>query len=311
MLIATKNNAENKGVWYAVGAYLIWGFFPLYWELLNQVPVLQVLGHRIFWSFLFLFGLILVTRQGEAFKNIALNWRFVGIYSLAAILIAIHWLTFVWAVGAGFVVEISLGYFINPLLSVLLGVVIMRERLRALQWIPIGIAALGVIYLTFEYGALPWVSLTLATSFGIYGLVKKIAPLRSIPGLAIESGILFLPAFGFLLFSELQGQGAFLHMNLASNLLLAGAGLVTTIPLLLFSSAAQSVPLTTIGVLQYIEPTMQFLLGVLIFREPFSLARLAGFVIVWAAIIIYVIEGLYAHQRLRHPVIVENRLDQF
>ncbi len=292
----------NKGIWYAIGAYITWGLFPVYWELLNRVPALQLLSHRIFWSFLFLFGWILATRQWKAFRNIALNRRVLGIYSIAAILIAIHWLTFVWAVGAGFIVETSLGYFINPLLSVLLGVVFMRERLRPLQWIPIGLAALGVLYLSFGYGSLPWIALTLAFSFGFYGLVKKIAPLSSMPGLTIETGILFLPAFGFLIYSELAGQGAFLHISFAINLMLFGAGLVTTIPLLMFSSAAQIVPLTTIGMLQYFEPTLQFILGVLIFREPLSLDRLVGFAIVWVAIILFAFEGMFVHRRQRLPV---------
>jgi chloramphenicol-sensitive protein RarD len=286
----------NKGSWYALGAYIFWGLFPLYWKALAGVAPLQLLGHRIFWSFLLLFGIVLVARQGKVFRA-ALNRRVVLIYTVAAILIAINWLTYVWAVGAGFIVETSLGYFINPLLSVLLGVIFLRERLRPLQWLPIGLAAAGVFYLTFAYGALPWVALTLAISFGFYGLVKKTAPLGSLHGLTLETGILFLPALGFLIYSEFSGTGAFLHSSPLIDLMMFGAGLVTVIPLLLFASAAQRIPLTMIGVLQYINPTMQFLLGVVVFREPFDHHRLIGFGIVWVALILFGLEGFLVRQK--------------
>ena len=288
----------NKGIWYALGAYVFWGLFPIYWKILAGVPALQLLGHRIFWSFLLLFGIILIARQGKIFRA-ALNWRVLLIYAVAAILIAINWLTYVWAVGAGFIVETSLGYFINPLLSVLLGVIFLRERLRPLQWLPLGLAAVGVLYLTFAYGVLPWVALTLAVSFSFYGLVKKTAPLGSLHGLTLETGILFLPALGFLLFSEFSGTGAFLHSPTLIDLMLVGAGLVTVFPLLLFASAAQRISLTMIGILQYINPTMQFLLGVLIFKEPFDHHRLIGFGVVWVALILFGLEGFLAGRRPR------------
>ncbi len=288
----------NKGIWYALGAYIFWGLFPIYWKLLAGVPALQLLGHRIFWSFLLLFGIILIASQAKELRA-ALNLRVLLIYSVAAILISINWLTYVWAVGAGFIVETSLGYFINPLLSVLLGVIFLRERLRPLQWLPIGLAAAGVLYLTFAYGALPWVALTLAVSFSFYGLVKKTAPLGSLHGLTLETGILFLPALGFLLYYEFSGTGAFLHSTTLVNLMLVGAGLVTVVPLLLFASAAQRIPLTMIGVLQYINPTMQFLLGVLVFKEPFDHHRLIGFGVVWAALILFGVEGILAQRKSR------------
>jgi chloramphenicol-sensitive protein RarD len=288
----------KKGIWYALGAYIFWGLFPIYWKLLAGVPALQLLGHRIFWSFLLLFGVIMISRQGREFRA-TLNLRVVIIYSVAAVLIAINWLTYVWAVGAGFIVETSLGYFINPLLSVFLGVIILRERLRPLQWLPIGLATVGVLYLTFAYGALPWVALTLAFSFGFYGLVKKTAPLGSLQGLTLETGILFIPALIFLVYSEISGAGAFLHSTVLVNLMLVGAGLITIIPLLLFASSAQRIPLTLIGVLQYINPTMQFLLGVFIFKEPFDHRRLIGFGIVWVALILFGLEGFLAQRKSR------------
>ena len=285
----------KKGILYALGAYITWGFFPFYWKLLAGVPALQLLGHRILWSFITLIAILLIARQWKTIQK-ALNRRVLTIYSVAAVLIAINWLTYVWAVGQGFIIETSLGYFINPLLSVLLGVIFLRERLRPLQWLPIGLATLGVLYLTFAYGSLPWVALTLAVSFGFYGLVKKNAPLDSLPGLTMETGILFLPALGFLLYSEFSGTGAFLHITPLLNLMLLGAGPVTILPLLLFASAAKRIPLTMIGVLQYVNPTIQFLLGTFVYKEPFDHHRLIGFGIVWLALILFALEGF-----LRRP----------
>jgi chloramphenicol-sensitive protein RarD len=288
----------KKGIWYALGAYITWGLFPIYWRLLAGIPALQLLGHRIFWSFLLLFGIVLVARQVKVFHS-SLNRRVVLIYSVAAVLIAINWLTYVWAVGAGFIVETSLGYFINPLLVVLLGVIFLRERLRPLQWLPIGLATAGVLYLTFAYGSLPWVALTLAFSFGFYGLVKKTAPLGALHGLTLETGILIVPALGFLLYSEFTGTGAFMHSSPLQDVMLVGAGLVTVVPLLMFASAVQRIPLTLIGVLQYVNPTMQFLLGVLIYKEPFDHRRLIGFSVVWVALILYGLEGYLAQRKLK------------
>ena len=285
----------KKGILYALGAYITWGFFPFYWKLLAGVPALQLLVHRILWSFITLIAILLIARQWKTIQK-ALNRRVLTIYSVAAVLIAINWLTYVWAVGQGFIIETSLGYFINPLLSVLLGVIFLRERLRPLQWLPIGLATLGVLYLTFAYGSLPWVALTLAVSFGFYGLVKKNAPLDSLPGLTMETGILFLPALGFLLYSEFSGTSAFLHTTPLLNLMLLGAGLVTIVPLLMFASAAKRIPLTMIGVLQYVNPTIQFLLGTFVYKEPFDHHRLIGFGIVWLALILFVLEGF-----LRRP----------
>jgi len=288
----------NKGIWYALGAYVTWGLFPVYWKILAGIPALQLLGHRIFWSFLLLSGIVLAGQQGRTFLA-SLNRRVIFIYFVAAVLIAINWLTYVWAVGVGLIVETSLGYFINPLLSVLLGVVFLRERLRPLQWVPIGMAAAGVLYLTFAYGSFPWVALTLAVSFGFYGLVKKTAPLGALNGLTLETGILFLPALGYLLTAEFNGTGAFLNSTALTNLMLVGAGLVTVAPLLMFASAVQRIPLTIIGLLQYINPTMQFLLGVLIFKEPFNHRRLIGFSVVWFALILFGVEGLLTQRKSR------------
>jgi len=208
---------------------------------------------------------------------------------------------YVWAVNADYIVETSLGYFINPLLSMLMGVIFLHERLRIAQWIPVGLAAIGVGYLTFVYGRLPWIALVLAFSFATYGLIKKLAPLGSLYGLTLETGILFLPALIYLIFTEVNGTGAFLHDTTPVNILLVGAGVVTTIPLLMFASAAQRIPLTMIGVLQYIAPTIQFALGVFLYKEPFDHAHLVGFSIVWVALVIFWVENYLAHRMPVEP----------
>lgn len=287
----------NKGILYGIGAYLLWGIFPIYWKWLHTVPAIQVISHRIIWSFVLLAVILFVTRQWKAFRSAAFSRRVVLIYLASAILLSINWLTYVWAVNAGFVIETSLGYFINPLISVLLGVIFLREKLRTWQWVPIGLAAIGVVYVAVSYGQFPWIALTLAFSFGIYGLVKKVAPLGSLYGLTLETGLLFLPAVGFLVYMQTIGQGAFLQGGFIKDMLMVGAGVVTTIPLLMFASAAQLIPLSTVGVLQYITPTMMFLLGVLVYHEPFNRSHLIGFCIVWLALILFWGEGWLASRR--------------
>jgi chloramphenicol-sensitive protein RarD len=199
--------------------------------------------------------------------------------------------------------DTSLGYFINPLVSVAMGVVLLRERLRPAQWLPIGLAACGVIYLTVLYGSLPWIALSLALTFGTYGLLKKIAPLGSLYGLTLETAILFVPALGYLVYVEIQGEAVFGHAGLGANVLLGLAGLITAVPLLLFGSAARSIPLSLLGFLQYLAPSGQFLLGVLLYHEPFDVSRMIGFVMIWIALAIYTLEGLLAGRKpaLRLP----------
>jgi chloramphenicol-sensitive protein RarD len=293
----------NKGIWYGIGAYALWGFFPIYWKFLHHVPALQVIGHRIGWSFILLIVFILLTKQWQDFRSAALgSSRIIGIYSIASALLTVNWLVYVWGVNAGFIVETSLGYFINPLLSVLLGVVFLRERLRLAQWVPVVIAAFGVVYLTFVYGRLPWIALSLAFTFGFYGFVKKLAPLGSLYGLTLETGIVFPLALVYLALVESNGAAAFLHDDALTNVFLVGAGLVTTIPLLMFASAAKQIPLTIVGLLQYIAPTLQFLIGVFIYREPFDRAHLIGFAIVWVALIIFWVENYLASRVPVEPI---------
>lgn len=287
----------KQGIWYGMAAYAMWGFFPIYWKLLSQVPALQLLGHRISWSFLLLLAFIFITRQWREFRSVAFQPKTPGIYAVAGVLLSLNWLIYVWGVNAGFIVETSLGYFINPLLSVLFGVFFLREKLRPIQWLPVIIAAIGVTYLTITYGRPPWIALSLAVTFGLYGLVKKLSPLGSVFGLTLETGIVFPVALVYLVFVEFQHTAGFLHDGLSIDLLLIGAGVVTTIPLLMFASAAKEIPLNMIGVLQYFAPTIQFLIGIFIYREPFDSTRFVGFAIVWLALIIFWVENVLAHRR--------------
>jgi chloramphenicol-sensitive protein RarD len=286
----------NKGIWYAIGAYASWGLFPLYWKLLHHVPALQLIGHRIVWSFLALIVIILFIRQWTGFHSTVFAWSVLRVYCFAAVLIGINWLTYVWAVNAGHIVETSLGYFINPLLSVSMGVLFLHEHLRPRQWISIGLAATGVLFLAIVHGSIPWIALTLAFSFAFYGLVKKTAPLGSLYGLTLETGILLLPALFYLFISDLNGTGAFLRTGITADILLAGAGIVTTVPLLMFASAARRIPLSLIGVLQYISPTLQFLIGVFIYHESFTFIQFIGYAIVWFALILFGMDSFFAYR---------------
>jgi chloramphenicol-sensitive protein RarD len=292
----------NKGVLNGIAAYAMWGFFPIYWKLLHNVPALQVIGHRIGWSFILLTVYILLARKWQDFRSVAFRPRTIGLYSIAAVLLSFNWLIYVWGVNAGLIVETSLGYFINPLLSVLLGVVFLRERLRPQQWIPVGLAAAGVIYLTIVYGRPPWIALSLAFTFGFYGFVKKLSPLGSLYGLTLETGIVFPVALVYIVFVAVGGSGMFLQSGAITDLLLIGAGAVTTIPLLMFASAAKQIPLTVVGLLQYIAPTLQFLIGVFVYREPFALSHLIGFGIVWLALIIFAAESYFANRVPVQPI---------
>lgn len=291
----------NKGVIYAATAYILWGLFPLYWKALANVPATQILAHRIVWSLVFV-GLILTIRHNWAwFKGAVKRPRVLITFAFSGTLLALNWFTYIWGVNAGFIVETSLGYFINPLINVLLGYVILKERLRSTQWLALVIALAGVLYLTFNYGSFPWIALTLAFSFGTYGLLRKTAPLNSAEGLFLETAILFLPAFSFLVLKELQGVGAVGNYDLTTNLLLIGAGVITSVPLLLFAAGARRITLTTLGLLQYIAPTLQFLIGVLIYHEPFGQGRMIGFSLIWLALILYSAESLL-HRRRMHAL---------
>lgn len=281
----------NKGIAYAAGAYICWGLLPLFWKALQHVPALEILAHRMVWSLLIV--LLLLGYQGHWrwFARVFRQPHIVLTFLASALLLSLNWFIYIWAVNAGYVVDASLGYFINPLVSVLLGVLFLKERLRLWQGIAILIAACGVIYLTVSYRAVPWIALTLAGSFGLYGLLRKTASLNSLEGLSLETLLLFVPALMYLVVRETAGRGAFAHAGLPTTVLLVVSGVATAVPLLLFAAGARRISLTSLGILQYIAPTLQFSLGILVYHEALNVSRLIGFGLIWLALLLYTMES--------------------
>jgi chloramphenicol-sensitive protein RarD len=286
----------NKGLLYAAIAYLTWGLLPIYWKSLHELPPLEIMAHRVVWSLVFVSIVLTVRRQ----------WRWIGAISrqtlltfvAISVLISVNWFVYIWAVNAGFVVETSLGYFINPLVNVSLGALFLGERLRRLQWMAIGLAATGVLYLTLSYGSLPWIALTLAFTFGFYGLLKKTAKLNSVEGLTLEMALIFPVALLYLAYLGVTDQAAFPKVGLGIESLMVGAGVITAIPLLAFASAARRITMTALGLMQYVAPTMQFSLGVFLYHEPFSTAQLVGFSLIWLALAAYTAESIVHNRQM-------------
>jgi chloramphenicol-sensitive protein RarD len=289
----------NKGILVGISAYIMWGLFPIYWRWLENDPAIEILAHRMVWSLVFMVAILTIRKEWRWLGQVVHNRRTMVIYTLAAILLSLNWYTYIWAVNAGYVVEASLGYFINPLVNFLFGVIFLGEKLRLGQVAAVILAGAGVVYLTLNYGSLPWISLVLAVSFGLYGLIKKTAPLESMHGFSLETLVLFLPALGYLIYRNAAGIGAFGHQGLLITGLLVLAGPVTSIPLLLFGYSARKIPLSMLGFIQYITPTMQFLLGVFVYFEPFPQARLVGFCIIWLALLVYSVEGIFFNRKLK------------
>lgn len=288
----------SSGVLSAALAYAMWGLLPLYFHLLAAVAPLEIVLHRALWSLAFVLVVLAVLRRWAWLRDIARRPRTLGTFALSALLLSANWLVYVWAVNNGRVVESSLGYFITPLVNVLLGYFVLRERPRPLQWWALAIAAAGVLWLTVATGALPWVGLVLAATFGIYGLMRKTAPLGALEGLALETMLLAPLAAGLLAWRTLHGAGT-TGVDASMSALLALSGPLTALPLLLFASGARRIPLTTLGVLQYIGPTIQFALGVWLFHEPFGGPRLFGFILIWIALLLYSGESLLVLRRKR------------
>lgn len=285
---------------FGVGAYVLWGLFPLYWPLLKPAGALEILAHRIMWS-LVAVVVVLAARKNWGWIR-GLTVRQVGLLALAAVVIAANWGTYIYAVNSGHTIEAALGYFINPLISVVFGVVIFRERLRAWQWAAVGLGAAAVVVLTADYGRLPWIALVLAFSFGTYGLVKKFANMPSAESLSVETAVMFVPALVFALTLAGRGDAAFGHHGAGHAVLLAGAGVVTAIPLMLFNGAAIRLPMSTIGMLQYLAPVLQFLIGLLVQHEVMPASRWAGFLLVWLALALLTWDGVRAGRRARRAV---------
>ena len=287
----------RRGLWVAIASFIVWGVMPLYWHALKDVPSLQIVVHRIVWSTVFVVGWLAWQRRD--WLRVALSKPRVGwMLALSGVLIAFNWGLYIWAVNAGHVVESSLGYFINPLVSVLFGVLFLRERLTRMQWTSVALASAGVLWLTLQYGHPPWIAIGLALSFALYGLIRKIAAVDSIAGLGVESVYLFLPALAMLLWGEAHGSGGFVGAwGLGLDALLVLGGALTALPLIGFAYAVRRVPLSSVGLLQYIAPTLQFLIGVLVLGETFDRSRAVGFVFIWIALALFAGEGLWRTQR--------------
>lgn len=286
----------RSGIIYAALAFFCWGLFPIYFHALGEVPPLQILAHRMLWSLAFLLVLLLLRRDWK-WLQVVRQPRVFFSFVLSALLLSANWLVYIWSVMNHHVIEASLGYFINPLVNIVLGYLILKERMRPLQWAAIGVAALGVAWLTWQAGTVPWIALFLALSFGGYGLLRKTAALGPLEGLSFETIVLFPLAAGYVIWLTVQGQNVFI--NTASDTtrwLLIMAGPLTAIPLLLFATGARKIPLSILGLLQYLSPTLQFLLGVWLFKEAFSADRLVGFVLIWSALALFAGEGLLRRQ---------------
>lgn len=286
----------KRGIPYALFAYVFWGLHPIYWKLLKHVPSFEIVSHRILWSFLF-FSVIIFFRAEWKGLIIKINsskkkW----ILFVPALLIGSNWTMYIWAVNAGYIIETSLGYFISPLISVFLGIVFLKEILRKIQLLAVGIAAVGVLVMTIIYGQFPWISLCIAGLWSTYGLLRKKSPLSSVEGLTLETAGMTLPVLFYLIYLFSHGSSSFLS-DVPTTLLLIGAGIISGLPLLMFIIAARLITLSLIGILQYIYPTLIFLIGVFIYNEPLNEAKVVGFVFIWIALIIYSVEGIYDKKR--------------
>jgi chloramphenicol-sensitive protein RarD len=283
----------RTGILSAALAFLCWGLFPLYFRAISEIPPMQILVHRVLWSLLFLAIILTVRGQWKWLMQLRSQPKVIGSFFVSALLLSGNWLLYIWAVNNGHVIEASLGYFINPLVNVMLGYLVLKERLRAVQWSAIGLAALGVMWLTWQAGHMPWIALVLAASFGAYGLMRKTAALGALEGLSFETLILFPFATAYLAWLTLQGNNAFITASGSTQWLLVAAGPITAIPLLLFASGARKIPLSVLGLLQYIGPTIQLSLGIFLFNEVFTVERLIGFIMIWSALALYAGEGWY------------------
>ena len=286
-----------RGAAYGAGAYLLWGLFPLYWPLLQPSDSLEVLAHRVLWSLLVVVLLLAATGRGRNLREVAADRGLVARLAVAAVVVGVNWGAYIYGVTSGQVVETSLGYFVNPIVTVLLAVLVLGERLRPVQWTALGVAFVAVLVLSVENGRPPWIALLLAFSFATYGLIKKTAAVGAVEGLAVETAVLFPIAACYVGYLVVTGASTFGTEGAGHAALLTTTGLVTAVPLLLFASAATRVSLTTLGLLQYLAPTLQFLLGVLVLDEPLPPVKLAGFVLVWCALALFTADLVRHHRR--------------
>ncbi len=286
-----------SGVIFGAGAFLIWGISPLYWKTLTAVPALEIVAHRVVWSFLLLMPLILLRKRWKDFLLALTNWRSMAILVATSLFVSCNWLVYIWAINNGFLLQASLGYYINPLVNVLLGTLFLRERLRSFQGLAVLLAGSGVLYLTIVYGEFPWIACILAFTFGLYGLIRKVINVGSLVGLTMETFLLTAPALGYLIYLDMNGSAAFFKLSLQIDLLLTGTSVVTALPLLLFAMSARRVRLTTLGFLQYIAPSCMFVMAVFVYLEPFRSEQLISFVLIWIALAVYSIDSVVHYRR--------------
>jgi chloramphenicol-sensitive protein RarD len=286
-----QNSKELEiGIWYAAFAYIFWGILPLYWKLLEKIPAVEILAHRIVWSFVFIICLLAVYKKWDLLLRnikeiIQSRVQFFAVLA-SSILISTNWLVCIWAVNSDHIIETSLGYYINPLISVLLGMLFLKEKLSFWQFVSFALATVGVVILTIQYGQFPWIALTLAISFGLYGLTKKVTKLDSMIGLTFETMIVVPLAFVYLIFLAGKGNGSF-GTSLSTTLLLIGAGVATALPLLWFAQGAKRIPLSMVGFLQYIAPSISLLLGIFVYHEHFSKTHFVSFLFIWTALTLF------------------------
>ena len=296
MSLPAQHSLQEQRRGFAITAFTftLWGLVPVYWHLLKAVPSQQIIAHRIIWSTVLVVAWLLLSNGLGWWKAIAAQPRALPTLALSSVAIAFNWGLYIWAINAGHVIETSLGYFINPLVSVVLGVVVLKERLRRLQWLAVGCAALGVAWLTVDAGTPPWIALGLACSFGLYGLLRKMISVDPVAGLGVESLYLFLPAIGFALWSENGHGGAFFSgWGWRNDALLIFGGAVTALPLIGFAYGVKRIPLSLVGILQYIAPSIGLLLGVFFFREPFDTAKAVGFAAIWTGLLLFIGDGVW------------------
>ena len=298
-----SNNSDNQatssliGLITGLGAFLIWGLSPVYWKQILHVPAFEVILHRIVWSFFFLLPIIILRGRWREFISTLRNPKALVILLGTALLVSANWFVYIWAVTNNHLLQASLGYFINPLVNILLGMVFLKERFRRLQILALIIATAGVLYLTFYFGQFPWISLTLAFSFGIYGLIRKVVDVASLVGLTVETMLLSVPAGIYLVMMYTDRKGAFLLTNVQTDLYLLGASVATAVPLLLFTISARRLKLSTVGFIQYVGPTCMFLLGIFVYHEHFAVAQVVTFILIWIALALYSVDSILFYRK--------------
>ena len=291
-----KSKSISGGI-YAGSAFLIWGLGPIYWKALTEVPPLEIIVHRVVWAFILLLTAVVIGRLWDDFISALKDLRILLTLLLTAVILAGNWLLYIWAINNNYILQGSLGYYINPLVNVVFGVLFLRERLRPAQIVAVLLAGLGVVYLTFSYGEFPWIALALASSFGLYGLIRKVAPVGALVGLSVEVMLMTAPAAIYLIYIGAQGGGSFLRGSVSTDLLLLGTSVLTAVPLTLFTAGAKRLNLSTVGLLQYMAPTIMFLLAVFYYHEPFATAQVWTFIMIWTALIIYSTDSVIYFRR--------------